>query len=238
MKFRRIIQSIKTTGAPCALRLVRPVVIALFLVVIFSTVIIPGVVQVPHTFQSGQVISAQQINENFQALQQHIARIERSYCPMPVGTILAYGGKHDTVPEGWLLCDGKDYYRDEYQELFVVIGTLWGDGDGVRTFNVPDLRGIFLRGVDHHSGRDPDVKKRTDIRGGLAGDRPGSYQEDEIRSHSHYVYIPRDEYGYDDHYATTETDYSDEGFFPHSTTSTGGSETRPKNASVFYIIKH
>ncbi len=238
MKFRRIIQSIKTTGAPYALRLVRPVVIALFLVVIFSTVIIPGVVQVPHTFQSGQVISAQQINENFQALQQHIARIERSYCPMPVGTILAYGGKHDTVPEGWLLCDGKDYYRDEYQELFVGNGTLGGDGDGVRTFNVPDLRGIFLRGVDHHSGRDPDVKKRTDIRGGLAGDRPGSYQEDEIRSHSHYVYIPRDEYGYDDHYATTETDYSDEGVFPHSTTSTGGSETRPKNASVFYIIKH
>lgn len=61
-----------------------------------------------------------------------------SYRP-EAGRILPYGGT--TAPEGYLLCDGEAYSRTEYSELFEVIGTTFGAGDGSTTFNVPDLRG-------------------------------------------------------------------------------------------------
>lgn len=50
-----------------------------------------------------------------------------------------------TAPTGWLACDGTLYERDEYPELFGLIGTTFGEGDGVKSFAVPDLRGKFAR---------------------------------------------------------------------------------------------
>ena len=47
----------------------------------------------------------------------------------------------------WLLCDGQAVSRTEYADLFAVIGTGFGVGDGINTFNVPDYRGKFLRGL-------------------------------------------------------------------------------------------
>lgn len=54
---------------------------------------------------------------------------------IPVGTIrmLAGGG----VPEGWLVCDGSAISRTDYAALFAVLGTIWGEGDGSTTFNLP-----------------------------------------------------------------------------------------------------
>lgn len=63
----------------------------------------------------------------------------------PIGTINAYGGT--TAPEGWLLCQGQALSRTDYADLFSVIGTNFGSGDGSTTFNIPDLRGEFLRGA-------------------------------------------------------------------------------------------
>ena len=70
----------------------------------------------------------------------------------PVGTINAYGGS--SAPSGWLLCQGQAISRTEYASLFAVIGTSFGSGDGSTTFNIPDLRGEFLRGAgtNSHSG--------------------------------------------------------------------------------------
>lgn len=56
---------------------------------------------------------------------------------VPPGCMMDYGGL--TAPDGWLLCDGREVSRTEYAALFAAIGTLWGDGDGATTFNVPDL---------------------------------------------------------------------------------------------------
>jgi Microcystin-dependent protein len=67
---------------------------------------------------------------------------------MPAGTIYAYGGT--TVPTDFLLCDGSAVSRTTYAELFSAISTTWGVGDGSTTFNVPDLRGMFLRGAGTH----------------------------------------------------------------------------------------
>ncbi|GAA4667612.1 hypothetical protein GCM10023262_16170 [Bartonella pachyuromydis] len=60
----------------------------------------------------------------------------------------------ETLPSGWLLCDGRAYSRLVYWDLFNAIGTTWGEGDGVTTFHVPDLRGMFLRGMDYERGLD------------------------------------------------------------------------------------
>lgn len=52
-----------------------------------------------------------------------------------------------TVPEGWFLCDGSAISRTAYAGLFAAIGTTWGPGDGVTTFNIPDFRGRTLIGA-------------------------------------------------------------------------------------------
>ena len=51
----------------------------------------------------------------------------------------------DTIPQNCLMCDGSEISRDTYSELFNVIGTTYGEGDGSTTFNIPDYRGAFLR---------------------------------------------------------------------------------------------
>lgn len=71
----------------------------------------------------------------------------------PPGSIMAFAGT--TVPSGWLLCDGTALKSTEYLRLSSAIGTSWGDGtydkgiqeaDPTTDFNLPDLRGMFLRG--------------------------------------------------------------------------------------------
>lgn len=66
-----------------------------------------------------------------------------------IGFIKPYAGT--SIPDGYLLCDGSAVSRTAYPELFAAIGTVWGEGDGSSTFNVPDLRGFFLRGVGGNS---------------------------------------------------------------------------------------
>ena len=57
----------------------------------------------------------------------------------PIGIIAPYGGSND--PSYWLICDGRAVNRLDYAELFAVIGTTYGAGDGSTTFNIPDFRG-------------------------------------------------------------------------------------------------
>ena len=65
--------------------------------------------------------------------------------PAPIGSIQAYGGS--TAPDGWLFCQGQAISRLLYSELFAVIGTLYGEGDGTTTFNLPDLQGRVTMGA-------------------------------------------------------------------------------------------
>jgi microcystin-dependent protein len=82
-----------------------------------------------------------------------------------------------TVPSGWLECNGAAVSRAApYDKLFLVIGTIYGVGDGTTTFNLPDYRGEFLRGWDHGRGVDP---LRT------LGDTAANFQPDGMKSHSH-----------------------------------------------------
>lgn len=71
---------------------------------------------------------------------------------VPTGTIQWYA--KNTPPAGWLVCDGSAVSRSTYSDLFAVIGTTFGAGNGSTTFNLPDLRGEFIRGWDNGRGVD------------------------------------------------------------------------------------
>ena len=64
----------------------------------------------------------------------------------PVGSFLCFAG--NTVPAGYLLCNGAAVSRETYAALFAVIGTLYGAGDGSTTFNLPNCDGRVLQGVN------------------------------------------------------------------------------------------
>ncbi len=171
----------------------------------------------------------------------------------PIGSVTAFAGV--SVPAGWLVCDGSVVSRTTYSNLFAVIGNAWGDGDGVSTFNLPDLQGRFLRGVDNGTGRDPDAASRTASNtGGNTGNNVGTVEDQQYLAHTHGVTDPghfhksvnsdvvRNTGGYG-------TGIGTGGLGPNQITMTtnttgisinnsGGTETRPKNAAVYFIIKY
>lgn len=73
---------------------------------------------------------------------------------MPTGSVLAFAGS--SAPAGWLLCYGQAVSRATYAGLYAVIGTTYGTGDGSTTFNLPDLRGRTVAGLDNMGGSDAD----------------------------------------------------------------------------------
>jgi microcystin-dependent protein len=171
---------------------------------------------------------------------------------MPVGTILSYGG--ETAPEGWLLCNGDAKSRTDFADLFAAIGTNFGQGDGSATFNVPDLRGIFLRGAGTNG-------QMIDAGGNPFSATLGEYQNDSYQAHGHlspgYYYYAGDgtaspwdqthtnwidgtgrvqdrTSGNASRYrAVSKSSYEDGAGVPRT-----GTETRPANAAVNYIIKY
>ena len=107
----------------------------------------------------------------------------------PSGAVTAFAGVN--APSGWLACDGSAISRTQYAALYAAIGVASGSGDGVSTFNVPDYRGRFLRGVDDGTGADPDAKSRTAAaQGANVGDAVGSLEAWAFASHQHPVVDP------------------------------------------------
>jgi microcystin-dependent protein len=132
------------------------------------------------------------------------------------------------------------------------MGTAAGAGDGSSTFNVPDYRGLFLRGFDQGTGADPDGNSRTAMSpGGNAGDQFNTVEGEAFAAHTHNVVDPGHSHDYsaatDGKGATgTGTTFptNNAANRPTGTSVTGitiqnagGSETRPKNATVNYLIK-
>jgi len=70
----------------------------------------------------------------------------------PAGVIGYFG--MSSAPTGWLKCNGAAISRTTYSDLFAEIRTTFGTGDGSTTFNVPDLRGEFVRSLDDGAGVD------------------------------------------------------------------------------------
>ncbi len=164
---------------------------------------------------------------------------------IPIGTVLPYGGSIDYLAryaKGWLPCDGRSLEILHHPRLFAALGRGWGANPQGTTFNLPDLRGVFLRGVSQSSGRDPEATSRVVILpGGNSGDNVGSLQTCQNLQHSHVVSdnIVSDSRYHDNVVLTPRlTDRGSPRDWPHprSTGPSGGSESRPINASVYWII--
>lgn len=87
-------------------------------------------------------------------------------------------------PDGWSLCDGGLLSRSDYSLLFDKIGTIYGAGDGVTTFNKPDWRGRGLIGAGQGSG----LSAR--LIGQSVGEESHALTEGELTSHSHLIPMP------------------------------------------------
>jgi microcystin-dependent protein len=144
----------------------------------------------------------------------------------PIGSILAFAGNIDKIPAGWKLCNGEILSIHGNEEIFNIVGYNWGkqpNGD----FNLPDLRGVFLRGVNFETDKDIDrINNKTQ-------NIVGNYQEDEFKKHKH-GFTTYDNDG-NDGCISSAACYQDT--HPGATEVTGGSETRPKNVTVNYIIR-
>lgn len=138
----------------------------------------------------------------------------------PVGGIIPVASA--SAPAGFLECDGSAVSRTTYASLFAVVGTTYGAGDGSTTFNVPDLRGEFIRGWDHGRGVD-------------SGRALGSSQADELEAHTHTFSVSNNDTN-NGSYADGTTESSPSGTV--TTSSTGGTETRPRNVALLYAVKY
>lgn len=104
------------------------------------------------------------------------------------GMIQDFAGPSSAVPTGFLLCYGQAVSRTTYANLFAVIGTTWGVGDGTTTFNLPDLRGIVTAGVDNMGGT--AANRITSGVSGITGTTLGATGGDQnLFAHSHTATI-------------------------------------------------
>lgn len=158
----------------------------------------------------------------------------------PAGTVISFAGVN--IPAGYLNCDGAAYSQAKYPALYAAIGTTWGGSSG--NFNVPDLRGVFLRGTG------TNANSAVVAAGGANGQAVGTYAADTYLNHSHTITDPG-------HFHSTPTtgpngagggglvgfgtgtayptDTKTTGITVNAST-TGGSETKPKNFGILYCI--
>jgi microcystin-dependent protein len=159
------------------------------------------------------------------------------------GTVAHFAANE--APPGWLKANGAAVSRTAYAALFQAIGTTYGAGDGTTTFNLPDLRGEFLRGWDDGRGVD----------GGRAF---GSAQQSQNITHTHGVNDPSHGHvigggvlgsyksppaqvddtvtsaaGWDVFYNT----WTQGSFTGITIQNSGGTEARPRNIALLACIK-
>lgn len=100
----------------------------------------------------------------------------------PAGFVIPYAGT--AAPSGWLLCYGQAISRVDYAALFLAIGTTYGSGDGMTTFNVPDARGYAVAGKDNMGGS--AANRITNAVCGITGTTLGATGGNQnMQSHTH-----------------------------------------------------
>ncbi len=164
----------------------------------------------------------------------------------PLGTIMAYSldayvNRTSLESDGWWVCDGSRIKKSDCQSIFDQLVDIYGKADEDIAY-LPDLRGMFLRGV--HQGGDESASNSI-VEGSkenryhpkhsikpLDYNSVGSLQNDTLKSHQHETN------------ARSVGGPILGGGHPFSSlgpvaniTPFGGTETRPKNAYVYWIIK-
>lgn len=147
------------------------------------------------------------------------------YADMAIGTIVPFGGS--TSVDGFLLCDGSEYNRTDYPELFEVIGTSFGTPSANTKFKVPDLREATTKGAgltglsNNHYDAD-----------GLA---LGEFIEDRVQEHVHEIMFVASQGGSGQTIGVVSNTGSRDATISQSGRS--GATTEVKAVGVNYIIK-
>ena len=152
---------------------------------------------------------------------------------LPIGSMVLYNGL--TIPQNWLLCDGREVSRETYSELFVAIGTIWGSGDGTTSFNLPNYLDKFPLGA----GRNTDLAE-------TGGEKEVTLTVDTMPNHKHNIL--REDGGVANQLAWGSNEWdtgmiSTSGINKGSTqtiTATGGGQPHnnmPPYIGSYYIIK-
>jgi microcystin-dependent protein len=173
-------------------------------------------------------------------------KLNSSVTLVPTGAVMPFA--MNSAPSGWLAADGTAVSRTTYATLFAAIGTIYGAGNGSTTFNLPDLRGYFVRGA----GTNSDNK---------ASGTFGAKQADAVIAHTHSGTTGNDSpdhthaYSIDSGQAfatgggattvnkltTANTGGASTRHLHDFTTSSqspaGTTETRPANIALLYCIK-
>lgn len=157
----------------------------------------------------------------------------------PAGAVQAFA--RAAPPTGWLRCNGAAVSRTTYNKLFTAIGTTFGAGDGSTTFNLPDLRGEFIRGLDDGRGVDGGRLLGTKQKGSLVAFDPTVAASAVGGLHTTGTDASiRGDLGLD----TPEgADYPAADVVTVAAASTfgvtaGAGVTRPRNVALLYCIKH
>lgn len=209
--------------------------------------------QLPHTFVPGTVARADSVNANFQFLLNKIVALEQkndslaglitvlnsksviydstdsvlslrlsileTTAELPVGTVIAAMTPLDTLNEIWALADGR------------AATTAYFEATG--NSNIPDLRGMFLRGLN--AGRDDGLEDPE------GEDRvPGNYQADEVKSHNHNNGVWNKILRVTGNWTAGSADNTSgepDIKYPADMLAFGGSETRSKNSAIYWYVK-
>jgi phage-related tail fiber protein len=161
-----------------------------------------------------------------------------THAPPGLVAFFAGAGGGLIAPNGWMRCNGAAVSRTAYSALFAVIGTLYGNGDGLTTFNLPDMRGEFVRGFDDSRGVDP-------------GRTLGSWQDSANLAHAHNYSDPGHQHQYTringdapmaaggtDAWTGVTTALTSTEKINITIQNSGGSESRPKNLAMLACIKY
>ena len=153
-------------------------------------------------------LTADNLNNNF------------NFC-VPLGGIVQYAG--EVAPNGWLICDGSAVSRETYSDLYAVIGTTYGVGDGSTTFNLPNLKGRVPVGLD-------SSQTEFDTLGETGGEKTHTLTIDEMPNHRHNT-----NYGTQVAQDGRGLAFSNvEGYISYDPTGTGGDQ--PHNILQPYIV--
>ena len=167
--------------------------------------------------------------------------------PLPIGTVIPYMGPQASlaglVSLGWKVCDGSSVSSVVYPALFKVISTTYG-GDGSPNFLLPNLLGMFLRGVSPNGVCDPDYRTRTSPVSGdnsQAGPVVGSRQWFQVQNHKHqwdqnFGQITKSGSDLNVQLSTNSPNGGNRGTQDTTLTDGGGAETRPVNVYVYYLM--
>lgn len=143
-----------------------------------------------------------------------------------IGEIIEYAG--ESIPGGYLVCDGSAVSRTEYSELFDVIGTIYGSGDGSTTFNLPDLRGRVVTGLN-------TTNSNFNVLGKTGGEETVTLTIENIPSHAHGTAVTDSSMGASAGNASMITGYQKTDGYP--TGATGGGQAH-NNLQPYITINY